>query len=100
MRYLFRDVAYRHKTIRFIKSPDIDSDGDTLTTNIAGMHFLSRYLEYKEPHTIVVALLGRGIIGCSKEDKIRGPILHAFQKEYRRLPDKDYEWKAAELVID
>lgn len=100
MRYLFRDVAYKNKTIRFVKPPEIDSDGDILTSNLAEMQVLSQYIEYRELHTIVIALLGRGVIGCSTEDNLRGPILRAFQQEYRRLPDSAYEWEVAELVID
>lgn len=100
MRYLFRDIAYRSKTIRFVKPPDIDSDGDIITSNIAEMQVLSQYLERKERHIIVIALLGRGIIGCSAEDKNKSPILHAFQQEYQRLPDRTYEWKVAEIVMD
>jgi hypothetical protein len=64
------------------------------------MQILSHYIEYRERNTIVIALLGRGIIGCSNEDKCKGPILQAFQQEYQRLPDKHYEWKVAELGID
>ncbi|MFD1872296.1 hypothetical protein [Hymenobacter bucti] len=100
MWYLFHDVAYQNKTIRYVKPPDIDSDGFHIATNFAEMRVLSQYIEYREPATIVIALLGRGIIGCSNEDKIRGPILEAFQREYQRLPDKSYKWRAAELVID
>lgn len=100
MRYLFRDVAYKGKTIRFVKPPDINSDGYRITTKIAEMHGISLYIEYKEPQTIVIALLGRGIVGCSWEDRSRGPILQAFQREYRRLPDNYYVWKVAEIVQD
>jgi hypothetical protein len=100
MRYLFRDVAYKSKTIRFVKPPEIDSDGDIITNKIAEMQVLSQHIEYRERQTIVIALLGCGIIGCSKEDKTRGPILQAFQQEYQRMPDKAYQWKAAEIVLD
>jgi hypothetical protein len=100
MHYLFRDVAYRGKIIRFVKPLDIDSDGCRIATNIAEMQILSQYIEYSELNTIVIALLGRGIIGCSNEDKRKGPVLQAFHQEYQRLPDKHYEWKVAELVID
>jgi hypothetical protein len=100
MRYLFRDVAYKGKPIRFIKPPNIDSDGPYIATNIAEMQVVSQYIEYIEPQTIVIALLGRSIIGCSKEDKYKGPVLQAFKKENRRLSDKYYEWKAAEISKD
>lgn len=100
MRYLFHDITYQDKVIRFIKPLDIDSDGARITTNIAELQVIGRYLEYKEPNTVVIALLGRGIIGCSKEDKTRGPVIQAFQKNCKRLPDASYMWKTAELVID
>ena len=100
MRYLFRDVAYKCKTIRFVRSPEIDSDGDAIASNIAEMQIVSQHLEYKNLNLIVIALLGRGIIGCSTNDKKKAPILHAFQREYRRLPDKNYKWKVAEIVVD
>ncbi|TVT39651.1 hypothetical protein FNT36_18595 [Hymenobacter setariae] len=64
------------------------------------MRLISQYIERREPATIVIALLGRGIIGCSNEDKMRGPILQAFQKEYKRLPDAHYTWTAVEFVLD
>ncbi|TVT43135.1 hypothetical protein FNT36_03310 [Hymenobacter setariae] len=100
MRYLFHDLSYKNRIIRYIRLPEIDSDGPQITTNIEGMLLLSQYIERHEPATIVIALLGRGIIGCSNEDKMRGPILQAFQKEYKRLPDAHYTWTAVEFVLD
>jgi hypothetical protein len=100
MRYMFRDVTYRSTIIRFVKPLGIDSDGYLIATNVAEMQILSQYIEYREPDTIVIALLGRGVIGCSNEDARRGPIIRAFQKEHKRLPDKCYQWRVGELVID
>lgn len=100
MQYLFRNIAYKSKTIRYVKPPGIDSDGDLIASNIAEMQVLSQYIEYREADNIVIALLGRGVIGCSMEDKVRGPILEAFQREHPRLADKNYEWQVAELIID
>lgn len=100
MRYLFHDTAYKSRIIRYVKSPGIDSDGPQVTPNIKEMQILSQYIEYREPKTIVIALLGRKIVGCSNGDPTRGPILAAFQREHKRLPDSSYTWKAAELVLD
>jgi hypothetical protein len=100
MRYLFHDTAYKGKIIRYVKPPGIDSDGPKVAPNIQEIQVLSQYIEYREPDTIVIALLGRKIVGCSNEDPTRGPILAAFQREHKRLPDSRYKWKTAELVID
>ena len=100
MRYLFRDATYDKWIIQYIKPLGIDSDGDLIANNIGHMRLLSQYIEAREPRMIVIALLGRRIIGCSNEDKKRGPVLQAFQKRHRRFPDETYEWKEAEFVLD
>jgi hypothetical protein len=35
MHYLFRDVAYKGNTIRFVKALEVDSGGYCIATNIA-----------------------------------------------------------------
>ncbi|MDF7810939.1 hypothetical protein [Hymenobacter sp. YC55] len=93
MRYEFREVTYKGKTIRFIKAVNFDSDG-LVTGPINELVEIQEHIERTEPNTIVVAMIGRSDTAVSSTNA----LLSEYYQLHPRTYDDYYAWHIGEYI--
>jgi hypothetical protein len=94
MDYLFREVGFEGKMIRFIKPLNFDSDG-FLMSPVNELNEVAKEIERQEPTTIVVIMGGLGSTIVAKSQTKRADFMKRFWQSYQRMPDYCYEWDSA-----